>query len=79
MIRNWQTRLGCLLALSVGPAFAAPPAKPPHPAPAPATSVATPAEAASIASATSDIPSLEEIQTFHSEPARRQDHDACAR
>ena len=69
MIRNWQIRLGCLLALSAGPAFAAPPAKVPHhaspePAAAPAASVATPAEASSIANATSDIPSLEEIQTF---------------
>jgi carboxyl-terminal processing protease len=64
MIRNWQIRLGCLLALCAYPAFAAPPPKVPHPAPAPAASVATPAEASSIANATSDIPSLEEIQTF---------------
>jgi carboxyl-terminal processing protease len=64
MIRNWQIRLGCLLALSGGPTFAGPPAKPPHPAPAPATSVATPTEASSIANTAGDIPSLEEIQTF---------------
>jgi carboxyl-terminal processing protease len=64
MIRNRQTWLGCLLALSIGPAFAAPPAKAPHPAPAPAASVATPAAASSIANAASDVPSLSEIQTF---------------
>jgi carboxyl-terminal processing protease len=64
MIRNRQTWLGCLLALSFGPAFAAPPTKAPHPAPAPAASVATPAAASSIANAASDVPSLSEIQTF---------------
>ena len=64
MIRKSQTWLGCLLALSTGVAFAAPPPQTPQPAPAPASSVATPAKAASIANAASDVPSLEQIQTF---------------
>jgi len=65
MIRKSQTWLGCLLALSTGAAFAAPPPQAPQPAPAPASSVATPAKAASIANAASDdVPSLEQIQTF---------------
>lgn len=64
MTRHSQGFLGCLLLVCSSLALSAPPVKKPQPAPAPATSVAMPAEASSVANAGTDVPNLEEIQTF---------------